>query len=122
MIWISDYRRGQPDWYYRQNARPRPGTGSRPQKSAPRGASAPPPPPNGETPGPSRPQRPGNAPPPKKGGLAGALEQVLPEGLDPGDLFLAAMLLFLYSESKDEDFLIILIVVGISLFHKDKDE
>ena len=120
--WISDYRRGQPDWYYRQNARARPETGPRRPKNTSPGPSAPPPPPNGETPGHSRPQRPGNAPPPKKGGLAGALEQVLPEGLDPGDLFLAAMLLFLYSESKDEDFLIILIVVGISLFHKDKDE
>ncbi len=116
MIWISDYRRGQPDWYYRQNARPRP------PKGAPHGVSAPPPPPPGDAPGRQGPQRPGSAPPPKKGGLAGALEQVLPEGLDPGDLFLAAMLLFLYSESKDEDFLIILIVVGISLFHKDKDE
>lgn len=122
MIRISDYRRGQPDWYYRQNARPRPGYGPRPPKSAAPGVSAPPPPPPGGAPERGGSQRPGNAPPPKKGGLAGALEQVLPEGLDPGDLFLAAMLLFLYSESKDEDFLIILIVVGISLFHKDKDE
>ncbi len=38
--------------------------------------------------------------------------------LDAGDLFLAAMLLFLYSESHDEDFLIILIVVGLSIFQK----
>ena len=121
MIWISDYRRGQPDWYYRQNVRGRPGSGPRQPKGAPPGTSAPPPPPPGGAPGHGRPQRPGNTPP-QKGGLTGALEQVLPEGLDPGDLFLAAMLLFLYSESKDEDFLIILIVVGISLFHKDKDE
>ena len=46
---------------------------------------------------------------------------LLPAGLDTGDLLLAAMLLFLYSESKDEDFLIILIVVGLSIFHKDGD-
>ena len=41
-----------------------------------------------------------------------------PNRLDTGDLFLAAMLLFLYSESHDEDFLIILIVVGLSIFQK----
>lgn len=50
------------------------------------------------------------------------LEDILPEGLDSGDIFLAAMLLFLYSESRDEDFLIILIVVGISIFHKDRED
>ena len=68
------------------------------------------------------PQKPPTAPapppsPPKKG----LLGDLLPAGLDTGDLFLAAMLLFLYSESKDEDFLIILIVVGLSIFHKDGD-
>lgn len=34
---------------------------------------------------------------------------------------LAALLLFLYIESKDEDFLIILIVVGFSILKSDKD-
>ena len=58
------------------------------------------------------------SPPPSRKGLLGDL---LPAGLDTGDLFLAAMLLFLYSESKDEDFLIILIVVGLSIFRKDGD-
>lgn len=120
---ISDFRRGQPDWYYRQNPRGRPRSVPQPPKQAPSGASAPPPPPpGGGAAGHDRPRRQENTPPPKKGGLAGALEQVLPEGLDPGDLFLAAMLLFLYSESRDEDFLIILIVVGISIFHKDKSD
>ena len=115
MIWISDFRRGQPDWYYRQNARNRPSPGPGPERKPSPGASAPPRPPSG---GPGRP----GTPPPSRGGLAGTLEHILPEGLDPGDLFLAAMLLFLYSESRDEDFLIILIVVGISLFHKDKPD
>ncbi len=119
MIWISDFRRGQPDWYYRQNARNRPSPGPGPERKPSPGASAPPPPPADGPPGRGGPGRPGNPPPPR-GGLAGTLEHILPEGLDPGDLFLAAMLLFLYSESRDEDFLIILIVVGISLFHKDK--
>lgn len=39
--------------------------------------------------------------------------------MDAGDLLLLAVLLFLYVESKDEDFLVILIAVGVSIFKKD---
>ncbi len=115
MIWISAYRRyPQPQWYYRQT-RSRPAPPPRPQPE-PRGEekkAAPPPPPPPENPkgGPAR-----------RNDLTGALGALLPEGIDSGDLFLAAMLLFLYSESHDEEFLIILIVVGLSIFHKDKDK
>lgn len=70
--------------------------------------------PRRETPEPAR-TAPANPAGPRRpsghGGLA-------PNRLDTGDLFLAAMLLFLYSESHDEDFLIILIVVGLSIFQK----
>ena len=138
MTSISVYRRyGQPDWYYRQTAQRPP----RPQNSG-SGRAQRPPQPQGS--GAERAQRPGSPPPPaserenaaprretqekraptagsQKGGLARALGSILPEGLDSGDLFLAAMLLFLYSESHDEDFLIILIVVGLSIFHKDRE-
>lgn len=61
--------------------------------------------------GPARP-----APEGARRGPAPSRRWSLPAGLDSGDLFLAAMLLFLYSESRDEDFLIILIVVGLSIF------
>ena len=57
-------------------------------------------------PAPPRPQR----PPPAPTGLL--------QGLDKGDIMLLAVLLFLYLESRDEDFLVILIVMGISLFKK----
>lgn len=113
MISISAYRRyPQPQWYYRQT-QSRPAPPPRPQPRAEEQKAAPPPAPPPEPPktGPSRPN-----------GLAGALGAFLPEGIDSGDLFLAAMLLFLYSESHDEEFLIILIVVGLSIFRKDKDK
>ena len=42
--------------------------------------------------------------------------------MDSGDLFLVAMLLFLYWESGDQDFLIILIVVGLSIFKHDRED
>ncbi len=140
MISISVYRRyAQPQWYYRQTSR----QGSGPQR-APR--------PQQGTPGPQKPpeqqeppERPPQKPPrtesqtprsesrphcsepqtPRQSGkksLVQILEDILPEGLDSGDLFLVAMLLFLYSESRDEDFLIILIVVGLSIFHKDRED
>jgi hypothetical protein len=48
------------------------------------------------------------------------LSQLVPAGVDAGDLALIALLLFLYIESEDEDFLIILIVIGFSIFGKDK--
>ncbi len=53
-----------------------------------------------------------------KSGLAA----LLPDGVDAGDLLLCALLLFLYLESHDEDFLIILLVVGFSIFNKDEEE
>ncbi len=110
---ISAYRRyPQPDWYYRQS-RPV----SRPQQPRSREQK---PPERPDPPPPRKEEHPRGARP-EKPGLAGMLSSILPEGLDAGDIFLAAMLLFLYSESGDEDFLIILIVVGLSIFKKDKD-
>lgn len=44
----------------------------------------------------------------------------LPGGLETGDLLLLLVLLFLYIESKDEEFLIILAVVGYSILNGDK--
>lgn len=44
------------------------------------------------------------------------LTSLLPAGLDAGDLLLAVMLFLLYIDTHDEDFLIILIVVGFSMF------
>ncbi|MGM9522350.1 MAG: hypothetical protein ACI3VB_07730 [Oscillospiraceae bacterium] len=52
----------------------------------------------------------------------GFLSSLLPAGLDAGDLLLATLLLFLYVESKDEDFLIILIVVGLSMLKGDEEK
>lgn len=40
----------------------------------------------------------------------------LPEWLDMSDVILLLLLFFLYLESGDEDFLIILVVVGFSVF------
>jgi len=58
-----------------------------------------------------------------KGGLNGILDSLLsflPAGsdVDFGDILLLLILFFLYTESKDEEFLIILIVLGISIFKK----
>ena len=44
------------------------------------------------------------------------MTSLLPAGLDAGDLLLAVMLFLLYIDTHDEDFLIILIVVGFSMF------
>ena len=44
------------------------------------------------------------------------LGSFLPGGLDTGDILLLLVLLFLYIESKDDEFLIILAVVGYSIF------
>ena len=43
------------------------------------------------------------------------LSSLLPAGIDAGDLLLVVMLFLLYIDTKDEDFLIILIVVGYSM-------
>ena len=51
----------------------------------------------------------------------GFLGSLIPAGIDTGDLLLLAILLFLYLESRDQDFLIILIVMGYSMFKKEGD-
>jgi len=51
-------------------------------------------------------------------GLSASLRSLIPAlpfGLDVGDLLLILMLFLLYTESGDEDFLIILAVVGFSI-------
>ena len=40
------------------------------------------------------------------------LQKLLPKGLDFGDILLFLILLFLYVETKDEEFLIILILTA----------
>ena len=112
MISISTYRRyaQRSGGFYRAGMGPK--RDPQPKKGPQQPAHHQPPPP------PRRPQAAPAPPPPSNQGL---LSELLPAGLDTGDLFLAAMLLFLYAESKDEDFLIILIVVGLSIFRKDGD-
>ena len=51
-----------------------------------------------------------------------SLGRILPAGIDPGDILLAVMLFLLYIDTKDEDFLIILIVVGYSIFNDIKKQ
>ncbi len=55
--------------------------------------------------------------PPLFGGGFGFLNGLLPERLDSGDILLLLTLLLLYIESRDEDFLIILLVAGFSIFN-----
>lgn len=55
------------------------------------------------------------------GGLSGLLRGFLPSGIDTGDLLLLLVLLLLYLESEDEDFLIILLVIGYSIYKDYKD-
>jgi hypothetical protein len=43
---------------------------------------------------------------------------LLPYGLDSGDILLFLILFFLYTESGDEDFLVILAVVAFSILKK----
>ncbi len=128
---ISDYRRyAGPQWYARQTARasrrgPGPEAPAPPKRPDPPKAPLPPEvrPHPGRAPGKNARPAPRPSPHGKAGGdFSRALSKLLPEGLDSGDLFLAAMLLFLYSESHDEDFLIILIVVGVSIFHKGRED
>ena len=62
-------------------------------------------------------------PPRKSGGLnglTGILRSVIPSGMDTGDILLLLILFFLYNESKDEDFLIILAVVAMSILSPDQ--
>lgn len=51
--------------------------------------------------------------------IFGKLSSFLPAGLDFGDILILLILLLLYIESKDEDFLIILAVLAFSIFKKD---
>ena len=48
----------------------------------------------------------------EEGGLSSMLQKLLPKGLDFGDILLFLILLFLYVETKDEEFLIILILTA----------
>lgn len=119
----------QPQWYYRQqSARRKPQRPPAPASQA--AASRAPEPPRDQRRGPDGPP-PRNTPQPggcsskaagRKNGILSSIASLLPEELDFGDLFLAAMLLFLYSESHDEDFLVILAVVGLSIFTSGKED
>lgn len=53
----------------------------------------------------------GDREPAKSGGLGGLLGQLGLSGLDAGDILLMLVLLFLYQEKKDEDWLIVLALV-----------
>ena len=52
-------------------------------------------------------------------GITGAIRSFLPDWLDVGDVVLLLLLFLLYLESGDEDFLIILVVVGFSVFKRN---
>ncbi len=52
------------------------------------------------------------------GSLFSGLGSLLPKNLDAGDLLLLGLLLLLYMDSKDEEFLIILAVVALSIFRE----
>ena len=49
-------------------------------------------------------------------GMLNSLKSLLPKGTDFGDILVLAVFLFLYIESKDTDFLIILAVLAFSFF------
>ena len=108
VISISVYRSYSPPAWATHKAAPPPRetTQNHPHREEPKHVPA-----HREPPRSAPVQAPGHV---RKNGLQG----LLPAGLDTGDIFLAAMLLFLYSESRDEDFLIILVVVGLSMFQK----
>jgi len=55
-----------------------------------------------------------------KGGFSPVeqLLSLLPEGIDMGDVILILLLLLLYLDSRDEEFLIMLIVMAMSFFQK----
>ena len=54
----------------------------------------------------------------ESGGISRLLKGFLPQNIDTGDLLLLLVFLLLYLESEDEDFLIILIVLGLSIFRE----
>lgn len=49
-------------------------------------------------------------------GMLNSLKSLLPKGTDFGDILVLAVFLFLYIESRDTDFLIILAVLAFSFF------
>ena len=51
--------------------------------------------------------------------ILGSFSSVLPAGLEISDILIFVILLLLYLESKDEDFLIILAVLAFSVLKKD---
>ena len=101
MIIIYNRYVGSTGQYYRVNE-------PYPAPSAPKGRNVTSPPARSE-------KRP---PAEKADGLTGFFHSFLPAELDAGDILLLLILLFLYIESKDEEFLIILLVVGMSIFKK----
>ena len=54
--------------------------------------------------------------------LTSMLSGMLPDWLDGGDLLLFLLLFFLYIESDDSDFLIILAVIAFSIFKEGRSE
>ena len=48
--------------------------------------------------------------------ITALFKNILPDGLDSGDLMLLIILLLLYIESDDSDFLIVLAVIAFSIF------
>ncbi len=61
-----------------------------------------------------------NKPPLTGGSLSNIFGSLIPQGLDAGDLIILLILLLLYLESRDEEFLIILIITGYSML-RDRD-
>lgn len=54
--------------------------------------------------------------PPRPDGGSGFLSGILPDGIDTADILLLLVLLFLFIESGDEEFIIILVVIAVSIF------
>ncbi len=91
----------QPQWYYRQQQRPAP---RRAQNTGRAPATA------------RREQTPNVSTARQSPKTVRGANPALPFSIgDPGDILLLTVLLFLYLESRDQDFLIILIVVGFSV-------
>ncbi len=101
----------QPQWYYRQQKGAAPSRRPPPQSAAPS-------PPARETNGGSH-AAPANKAAPRR--QSAARRSPIDIG-DPGDILLLTVLLFLYLESRDPDFLIILIVVGFSVLRHDGED
>lgn len=57
------------------------------------------------------------APPPPPGNKPKPPPKPLPGGVDMGDLVLLALLWYLYRESRDEEFLLILLILAAKIFN-----